>query len=148
MSQYFVEQFDEVRFFKKDVAVPVGSGFIKVEVGQTMALLGDGIFPGSSAQYTDGSLWQHSLLESYRHLLAVRNNPRTEKFPGNKVRYFAENAKVALKQIEAAQRADWPLPTICLHRCQSYLDGQYFVARTIIGGWRSWHEGPIERFLY
>lgn len=148
VSLFFIEQFDEVKFFKKEVVVPVGPEMVKVEVGQTMGLLGGGIFPGSSSQYTGGSLWQHSLLESYRHLQGVRNNPPKDQFPSNKIRFFASHADLAIEQIKRAKRTDWPVPSIRLHRFKPYLDSQYFLARTIIDGWRSWHEGPIERFLY
>jgi hypothetical protein len=149
VSLFFISHFDEVRFFKKDVLVPTGANMLKVEVGQTMCLLKNGIYPGSSAQYSGGSLWQHALLESFRHLLAVRNNPgRGDRFPDNKVLYFANHANVALEQIARATKHSWPTPSIRLHEVEERTDGGYFIARTIINGWRSWHEGPVERFLY
>lgn len=148
-SKYFVDAFDDIWFFKKTVTVLVGSTIHRVDVALTMAFKDGGIFPGSSAQQSIGGIWQHSLLESYRHYLAAKNNPRSiTSFPSNRVFYFAENADVAISQIEAAQDPNWPLPKVKFFRSESQLNGAYHVSRTILEGWESWHRGPIERFLY
>lgn len=148
-SSFLVKQFDSVLFFKKGVLVPFNNGVLKVNVCQTMGLSKGGIFPGSSAQDTGGNLWQHALVESYRHLLAVRNNPdRGDMFPDNRVRYFSTHADEALEQIHQANGTNWPTPEIIFHRTESFEDGQYFLARTILNGWKNWNSGPINRFLY
>jgi ribosomal protein S12 methylthiotransferase accessory factor YcaO len=146
---FFIEQFDEVLFFKKKVIVMIQDNPMQVTVAKTMGLTSTGIFPGSSAQISCGNIWNHALLESFRHLLAVRNNPvRKNVFPDNKVRFFAENKNIGLKQIKAASNRNWPLPQITFHNSESLLGGQYFIARTIISGWKTWSDGPIERFLF
>lgn len=147
-SEFFVSQFDEVLFFKKEVILQVNDQFQKITVGQTMGLTEFGIFPGSSAQFNNGQVWQHALLESYRHFLGVQNNPDFSTFPGNKVLFFANNKQIALNQINKATKEIWPVPEIILHQHQSFESDSYFLARTIINGWRSWNSGPIERFLY
>lgn len=148
-SLYFLKQFDEVWYFLKTVRIVLGAQIFQIQVAQTMGFKDDGIFPGSSAQCSLGSLWQHSLLESYRHLLAFRNNPKTvETFPSNKVRYFGENAKVAVRQIEDATDKGWPSAQVRFFNVESQNDNTYYVARTILDGWESWHGGPLERFLY
>jgi hypothetical protein len=150
ISLFFVSQFEKVLFFKKTVVVPVNNQFLQITVAQTMGLTELGIFPGSSAQYTtSGNVWQHALLESFRHLLAVRNNPdRGPRFPDEKVKYFANNKTLALNQIYSAKNIDWPSPQICIHKEESQMNGFYFIARTIMSGWDSWHLGPLDRFLY
>jgi len=148
-SNYIVRQFDEVRFFIKSVDVEFDGSTVPILVAQTMGFKGNGVFPGSSAQSTGGNYWQHALIESYRHLIGARNNPdRGNMFPQNKVRFFAHNADIALKQIHAAYKTDWPEPKVILTNVKSLFDGKFFVARTIVDGWRNWSEGPIERFLY
>lgn len=149
VSKYLIQQFDSVRFFSHRISVMYNGQRKYIVVAQTMGFKNEGIFPGSSAQLADGNYWQHALVESYRHLLAVRNNfDRGDVFPDNKVRYFAKNAKVALQQIDNAKRKDWPEPRIILSRSSKYLDDSFFVTRTIFDGWKSWSEGPVERFLY
>ncbi len=149
VSLFLIGQFDKVMFFRKDILVPFGDKVFRVDVAQTMGISGEGIFPGSSAQYTGGNIWQHALIESYRHLLAVRNNPdRGEVFPENKVRYFAKNADKALAQISRAKQSEWPVPSAVFHRVEAFDGGDYFVARTIFDGWLPWTLGPIDRFLY
>jgi hypothetical protein len=149
VSTFVMSQFEEVKFFKKQVLVKLGAISLKVEIAQTMAIFEGGIFPGSSAQATIGPIWQHALLESFRHLLFVRNNPvRLGRFPDDKIHFFAKNARTALDRISAAKKIDWPEPRVALHFSEEFWDGQFFLARTILGGWKSWNEGPIDRFLY
>jgi hypothetical protein len=149
ISKFFASHFDKVLYFKKDLAIQLEEKWIKLEVGQTMGLKDNGIYPGSSAQKTGGNLWQHSLLESFRHYLAVKNNPdRGDTFPDNKVHFFSKNAHIALEQIYKPKKIPWPISQIKFHRCEHIEDGDYFLARTIVDGWRTWNQGPLERFLY
>ena len=148
VSKLLVTKFDRILYYRKEILVPLGTDFIKVQVGQTMAILGNGIYPGSSAQTTGGNLWQHALIESYRHLLLVKNNPVQTKFTENKIRFFSKNVSVALLQIENASSTSWPIPQIAIHKSILVHRTNHFLARTIFAGWTSWHLGPIERFLY
>ncbi|MBX3022684.1 MAG: hypothetical protein KF799_13510 [Bdellovibrionales bacterium] len=149
ISQFFVAQFDDVLYFEKEVLVQVDTALLKFTIAQTMGLKGNGIYPGSSAQIAEGSIWQHALLESYRHLLGFKNNPsRPTTFPDNKVEFFANHAAIALEQIERAQNRNWPLPQIALQKSLSQYGGNHYIVRTIFAGWKDWSEGPLERFLY
>ena len=148
-SKFFCSAFDEVWFFKKIVPVQFNHEYVLIEVGQSMGFKDGGIFPGSSAQNTGGNLWQHALLESYRHLIGYRNNRADiNRFPTNKIHFFAKNASVAIAQIENATKVSWPTPVVKFHRNEAFNGGEYFIARTIIDGWESWQNGPLERFLY
>lgn len=147
LSKSLASYFDSVLFFKKDVVINFNNNHFIIPVGQTMGLKGNGIYPGSSAQNTGGSLWQHALIESFRHYLLVQNNKPIDKFPDNKIRFFSKNASLALEQISQAYKIDWPLPEVVIHKSVTIND-DYFIARTILGGWQSWDQGPIERFLY
>jgi hypothetical protein len=149
ISHFFAKQFVEVKYYKKSVEVFFQGKFVKIEVAQTMGLTEHGIFPGSSAQINDGSIWQHSLLESYRHLLVVKNNTvGNDKFPGNKVLFFSNNKDIALLQIAKADKKEWPMPEVILEKVESKHHAECFIARIVLKGWKSWHLGPIERFLY
>jgi hypothetical protein len=148
-SQFFAKQFVEVKYYKKKITVFFQGKLIEIEVAQTMALTENGVFPGSSAQVNDGTIWQHSLLESYRHLLLVKNNTvGRDCFPGNKIIFFSANKDTALSQITRANKKEWPIPEIIFERVESKHHAECFVARIILKGWKSWHLGPIDRFLY
>lgn len=149
VSTFFADQFVEVKYYRKIITVFFHGKFINIEIAQTMGITKDGIFPGSSAQINDGSIWQHSLLESYRHLLIVKNNTvGNDHFPANKVIYFSKNKDVAFAQIDKASKKTWPTPEVIFKKIESIHHEECFIARVIIGGWTSWHEGPITRFLY
>lgn len=149
-SNFFLSQFDRTRYFKHSVPVYLNSKPVSVSLASTVAIKGAGVFVGYSAQAPEQSnLWQHALLESYRHLLIVKNNKQQQGlFPENRIRFFAQHGKVALDQIERAQPKAWPLPKVVFHRCEKVSDGNYFIARTIVDGWRPWHLGDVSRFLY
>ena len=148
-SLTIIKQFEKVLFFRKTIAVPVLGQLLSLTVVHTVGLVNGGAFPGASAQTSGGNVWQHALIESLRHLLMARNNTdRRNCFPDNKIYFFASNGDVALRQIAAAQKRDWPTPKIALHRSEHFPDRGHFLARTIFEGWRSWDEGPIDEFLY
>lgn len=147
-SKWFYDQFDEVLFYEKEVAVQYGEIFYTFKIGFSLALKDDGIFPGSSAQTVNGNVWQHSLIESYRHYLAFKNTPSSGVFPDTKVRYFAKNKEIALKQVLNADIIEWPVPQICFHYSEFFKDDDFYLVRTIIKGWKSWNSGSVERFLY
>jgi hypothetical protein len=146
---FFISKFVQVRFFKKEVLVWLDEKPVQISVVMTLGLTDRGIFPGHSTQNTNGSIWSHALLESFRHLIGIKNNPDpVDIFPVNKVRFFAENKQIALDQVSNACDSKWPVPQIELQRVKSFGSGNFFLARTIISGWSSWHSGPITRFLY
>jgi hypothetical protein len=148
-SLFFISYFEKVMFFKKTVVLFINSKPVKISVAQTMGLTSHGIYPGSSAQISGNNIWHHALLESFRHFLFVKNNPASKNnFPDNKIRFFSMNKDIAIKQICGKKQSAWPIPQITLHNSKSYLEEKYFIARTIIAGWKPWNEGPIERFLY
>jgi len=148
ICEWFIEQFDEVRFFKHEVVVQLGGVFRKIVVAQTMGFRDGGIYPGSSGQSNDSNIWTHALLESFRHLLVVRNGNDFSAFPNDRIKFFSENSKLAITEIEKAKNKDWPIPKIVFHNYEYFQEHKFFLARTIIDGWQSWHLGGIRRFLY
>lgn len=148
-SQFFANQFDNVAFFKKPLLIPLSGKILNFETAVTVGLKDKGAFIGSTTRIAGGNVWQHPLLESYRHLLGYRNNPkRDDIFPSNRINFFATNAESALQQIRRSKKVQWPTPKIQLHRCEHFVDDNYYLARTIVEGWISWNLGPLDRFLY
>lgn len=148
-SIYFLNNFDDIKFYYKKINVFIGGHLLEISVAQTMGLKDKGIYPGSSTQYSNGCVWEHALLESFRHLRGTQNNPLDlTMFPDNKVYYFSTHADVALKQISAATKKSWPNPKVKFHKTKKIDELDAYLSRTIIDGWRCWSEGEIERFLY
>lgn len=148
VSKWLCDQFDSIRFFKKQVQIYFGRHILLYNIGLTICYSRDGVFPGSSFQYSDNDIWQHALLESFRHLLFTRNSRPINHFPYNKITYFSQNAELGTMQIEAAKGMRWPKPNIKFFRSEKYHNPNYFLVRTILDGWSAWNEGPLQRFLY
>lgn len=148
VTRWFCSEFDKVDFYKKIIVIQYNQKFLKYEIGFTMAYKDNGIYPGSAYNYLNLNLWQHAMLESYRHYLVIKNNSATNTFPDNKVRFFAENSNIAKNQILNAVNLNWPIPEIEFHANEFDAEKQFHLSRTIVKGWKSWNLGPIERFLY
>lgn len=148
VSRWLSEQFDQVRFFEKDVIVLFDDEFHKFKIGITVGKKDGGAFLGSSAKISSANIWQHSLLESFRHVLIKMNSAPQKSFPDNRIRYFACNYNSAALQISCATKNTWSMPQISFHKLKFFDAENFFLARTIIRGWTSWHLGPTDRFLY
>jgi hypothetical protein len=147
-SKWFIAQFDNFFFYNKEVLVFVNETPILYSVCATVGLKNGGAFLGSSVQKGKTPNWQHSLLESFRHFLLVKNSKEIGLFPDNKVRFFSKNSNLALDQINCKKNGNWQLPKIVFHNCEYFNDLNFYLARTIVDGWACWKKGPIERFLY
>lgn len=146
--KWFITQFDDFYFFNKEILVFVNEKPLIFSICATIGIKNGGAFFGSSVQNGRKPNWQHSLLETFRHLLLIDNSKETGSFPDNKVRFFAKNSNLALKQINCKKIEKWNIPTIIFHNCEYFNDLKFYLARTIVDGWDSWKNGPIERFLY
>lgn len=147
-SLWYLSQFSEVKFYHKEVVVEFDNTFYKFEVGVTICLKNQGVYIGSSAQYGCGNIWQHAFIESYRHLRIANTKAPKSTFPYNRILFFSNNSKIALNTIEKAHKKTWPLPEVTFHKNEFFEKEDFYLSRTIIGGWKSWHLGAIERFLY
>lgn len=146
VSLWFLCQFDSVRFFKKEILVVLNNNFIRFSIGICVGLKDSGAYPGSFYCAFGKSDWQHALLECYRHVLLVKNTVPTNTFPDNKVRFFSKNAHLAIMQIDRKKFKMWGSPEIIFSYNQKMRG--FYLARTIINGWRSWNSGSLQRFLY
>lgn len=148
-SAWFINQFEKIHFYKKNVLIHFLDQFIVITVGLTIAITKNGVYPGSAAQFSDTiDIWEHALLESYRHLLAVKNNKNMDYFPYNKMLYFSKNKNIALDTISRSNNKNWPTPNLSLLKSKFIPEKNAYLSRAIIDGWKSWNLGPIDRFLY
>ncbi|MDZ4662392.1 MAG: hypothetical protein SGJ18_12330 [Pseudomonadota bacterium] len=146
VCQYFVSHFSHIRFFKKSVAFYLEGKLVLGHVGFVVGFSGDGAFPGSTASLEGENLWEHSLLEAFRHLLIFRNSPSSSRFPYNRIFHFAKNAGEANSILDRGQKRNWLMPHISFfNETQVEI---FYLARMVFLGWTPWHLGPANRFLY
>ncbi|USN46702.1 MAG: hypothetical protein H6626_10855 [Pseudobdellovibrionaceae bacterium] len=146
LGQYFVSQFDDCRFFFKSLPVLIGDRIVVARVAVVVAFSESGAFPGYSAGLEGENVWTHALLEGMRHLLIARNSPRVDRFPYNRIFYFSDHRQKVEAILSKNRREKWPTPQPLFFHSETF-DG-FYMSRTIFKGWKSWHDGPIDRFLY
>ena len=141
-------EFNDVSFFEKEVAISFSERFFRFKVGAVLAFEGAGVFLGAAVTPGHTKLWRHALVECYRSLLVSKNNTPTNSFPDNRVRFFGKNAEIGVAMIDRAVNDRWPTPRVLLHRSKMIEGGEYYLVRTLLDGWTSWHKGDEKRFLY
>lgn len=148
-SRWFVRQFESVDFYNKEILVNIFEKYMVFNVTVCIGKVQSGVFLGSGVGLgLNNKNFQHSLLESFRHLLLCKNTKETNKFPDNKVRFFSQNSFSAYEQIKSAKLKKWPNPEVKLINFEERTAESFCIARTIFDGWTCWKRGPIERFLY
>lgn len=147
-SLWYLNQFDDVRFYFKEIIIGFDNAYYTFLIGITICMNGNGIYMGSSAQYNCGNIWQHALVESYRHFRIANTESPIKSFPYNRILFFSKNAKTALNRIANAKNKNWPMPEVIFHKNEYFSNDNFFLSRTIINGWKSWHLGELERFVY
>jgi len=148
ITNWYLSQFEKVHFYFKEVLIHHQGSFIKFYALLCVAVSGKGVYQGSSARmHFNEDLFLHAIIESFRHLLIVRNNKVINTFPENRIRFFANNADLALDQINSAYKTEWPLPSLKFQKTQ-IMNENCFLARTILHGWSCWNTSDLNRFLY
>lgn len=148
-SKWFFQQFESVKIYNKQILINAFKKYLVFNVTICVGVIKNGVFLGSGVAYgLNNKNFQHSLLESFRHLSLCRNTKAIEEFPDNKVRFFSKNGLVAHEQIKKAKFENWPVPKIKFFNFEERVEEGFCLARTIIDGWTCWKQGPIERFLY
>jgi hypothetical protein len=110
--------FDEIKLFKKDISVlhPV-FGNLNISIGIFLGLKNDGIFPGSRVNFQGSDIWDHAIIEAWRHYDVYQ---KLKHLPLDhaedvlkRVIFFGNNAELALKSINKAHEINW-------QRCSVY----------------------------
>lgn len=115
-----------------------------------VGIIKNGCYVGSKTGFQPRNLISHSLVEAWRHLQIHRNitkYPRT--FSYEVIRFFGENANVALKQIARATSSK-PFPIPGFQLCKEVMTGQKDLScyRSLCRDFRGWHEEDLHRFVY
>jgi hypothetical protein len=149
-SIFFSESFESLEYFQKYIAVKINdTQILTINVGAVVGYLGNGAYMGSRASLDIEDVWEHSLLEAYRHFLIVKNSQESSEFPFNRIFHFGRHKEDAVEQIRAANRSCFPVATIDFQKIEPIAeDKNIFIARTILAGGKPWNQGPTSRFLY
>lgn len=149
LGNYFGKQFDSVVYYKAKLPVLVNKKLLDVSAGISIGQKDDGVFLGSNASLSEVNLWDHALLESFRHLLIFRNTPNVGRFPADRTHFFAKNKHIGLSSIPIGPPSIWRMPEILFFRVEPLPTKRpTYIARSIFKDWEPWHTGGVNRFLY
>lgn len=153
LSYFLVNQFDSVKYFTKEINSQSFTKFGFPERCIFSVVLGikeDGIFPGSRVSAKNEDLWQHPLLEAWRHYVIFSNfkNDKKEIFPFGRIEFFGNNKDKALKQLNHAKNVNWNLPEISVLRKFDTKIENLFLWRCLMKNYIGWHDGDETRFVY
>lgn len=151
LGQFLIGQFDKVNFFFLEIDTSfIPNYFNKVYLGITVSIKDNGVFPGSRVSPNRDDIWEHSLVESWRHLVIFRNLQKKEESvrPFDRINFFGKNGDVALKQIQNANRAVWPKPRLLISKEYELAVPGASVWRSLAKEYIGWHLGGESRFVY
>ncbi len=152
LSQYFMSQFDDTKFFSKDLTVSVSGRPFRFKFYVVIGLKGDGVFPGS--RVTSGKLmgWDHGILEAWRNLnnfeVSQKNsNEEAKNWLSERVKYYGRNGKKALERISQIQNQSWPEGQIRLLSAVPLELQNVHVWRCLLRDFLPWQTGDETRFV-
>lgn len=148
LSQYFYQSFDEVHFYH----LKFFNERAPLHLGIALGFKDGGVFPGSRVAITEKELWQHALLESWRHHISFVHMKRFGKKPNSivdeRIQLFGNDARQAIRQIPLAGEELWPQPKLAFQRMMKIPDKEIYLARSLCEDFIGWHDGPANRFVY
>ena len=158
-SKYFLSQFEEVLFFKTNIKLNsyLLPKYISNDLIWTVVigLNHNGAFPGSRVTTAQDELWEHSLLEAWRHQLIFKNELENKKINNlfeKRIKYFGDNKEVALRQSRQFEAIDLPMPKLKILEnavTENYrLQNEYYVYRALCDDYLGWECGDETRFIY
>lgn len=150
IAKSLLQSFDDYSGFYQTCALegdPKGTNLFHnaIFVGFTKT----GAFVGSRTSNDSHRIWDHAIIEAWRHLHIYRTQPRdSEKFEIQIIHFFGENKLVALEQLEKANRPGLPNPRLkLLSSVPTGVNGVY-CARALCDDFKGWHHKEVDRFVY
>lgn len=150
LGQSLANLFDEVLFFKINLDTSLIPNSPILYFGVAIGVTSVGVFPGSRVGSTETELWEHSLIECWRHLVISKdtNLNHGAVFPFQRIKFFAKNKALAFEKINAAKNPDWRRPKLRLQRQVGHSYPNVFCYRSLIYDYLGWEVGNVERFVY
>jgi hypothetical protein len=152
LSRFYYDHFDEVKCFYKKFEVDVNGKMIPLHFGVTVGIKEKGVFPGSRVASLNEDIFEHGLLEAYRHLKIFENSLKNQDYEdivSKRINFFGSNKEIALHQIfQSQKKAKWPIPKLRILKNIPLDTEEGFLWRSLCHDFIGWHEGTKERFVY
>lgn len=158
LSNYFVDEFDEIIFLKKTLSLDPNliPEFVSKDLvwSVVLGIKDGGIFPGSRVTTTNDEMWEHALLEAWRHKNIFKNELHEKESRDvfeKRIKYFGNKKDEALKYCEPFKADEFPKPRLrILEKVVAVSDNEYsyFVFRALCHDYIGWEQGREDRFIY
>lgn len=150
IAKLYSSKFDDVNFFKHEFIsedeVLLGE---RIHFGIVIARKGLGVFPGSRVVFGEEDVWEHSLVEAWRHLSIFTHHHESQysNIIHKRIFVFGRDGSKAYEVIPKDLNKSMAIPRISLMK--EYKTGaDFFLWRAICSGFMGWHHGSENRFVY
>ena len=152
IANFYREQFDDVLFFKHQFTPSKGLlSEQTIYFGIAIGIKGNGVFVGSRVTPHSEALFEHGLIEAWRHLTVFNHHEPLQynQTSLKRVFYFGTNRDKAISSIPKASHLIPMEPDISfLKDFDLERKSGVYLWRAICEGLAGWHTGSIDRFIY
>lgn len=152
LAEFLHSLFTSTTFFQVYLQVGVPFPIRELKFTVFLGFKGKGVFAGSRVTGEFDDSWEHAIIESYRNLKNFEMNDRnkidSENLIGRRAYYFGTHADEAMKQVNCANKEDWPIATLKLHKEISTGFDDVYLYRSMCNDFQHWHLGDEKRFVY
>ena len=152
IARLYKSEFDNVYFFKHSFisCEPPLEGTL-VNFGVVIARRGDGVFAGSRVTFGDENLWEHGLIEAWRHLTIYKHHDANQyaNIVHKRIFYFGNHGDEAFNTLPKNINNKMRKPKIrLLKEYETEAKNELFLWRCICADFWGWHNGTVNRFIY
>lgn len=153
LGKFLLKSFNETYWFGKEFELTIpDSGSIKLYLIIFLGCNNNGIFPGSRVTSLRDDLFEHPVIEAHRNFINYEMNSSElidhRDIIQKRIIFFGKNKALAFKQIDEANKENWPTPEIRLLKNFPTEHPQLFLYRCLMKDFIGWHEGDVTRFVY
>lgn len=151
LGKYLYSKFDRVDSYSKLFKLKIGEKNLVFKIGIILGVKDDGIFPGSRVSGENADVWEHGLIEAFRHLNIYQGRSKyhhTNNIINDRINYFGSNSKFAFNQIKRSKKIEWPEPKLLLLKEFQTLNKSCFMWRALMENFIPWTNGDRCRFVY
>jgi len=154
IAKLLLSEFDQVKFYLIHLNQSEILDFPKqFFFGAAIGFKNGGAFPGSRISGMASDIWEHALVEAWRHQIIFndKKNKQDLEAPYDRIIEFGNDGAQATAQIDSADLSTWPKPVLLMEkRLNDFLKdpNRFEIWRCLAKDYIGWELGAKNRFVY